>query len=279
MVDMASMGAWCFQCGLEYAPDVAECVECGVPTVAHPRIDPDEVAADGGAQVAYELHGWNGSARAAVATALHADGLVHTWQGPTLLVRESDEERVDEIIEEIDDSMPTSIGDGVELEGGRVGFDLGARSVDLQEAVGELLDAEGIEFELLHNGFLLVATEVEDHVGDLIEKAQEGLRDSTAAPGFGPGVDGVDELAVVETLFLSADVLRRSPRDPRARRELVDAAALAARLSLPFGYEAPMWRSVLDTAASLASHLESDADDGLVESDAATLRDILHPYV
>ncbi len=268
------IATWCFQCGLEYADDVAECVECAVPTVPHPPGSLDAVAADGGAQVAYELHGWNGPARAEVARDLWSAKVVHAWQGPTLMVREADETEVDDIIEAIDDRMATSAAEATEIEGGRVGFDLGARNTTLHDAVVARLDAAAVGHELLGNGFLLVEPGDEDAVGDMIEDAQAEL---TGRGTFGPGVAGVTSHEVVESLFLAADVLRRSPRDPKAQHQLIDAAELAPQLPLPFGYEANLWRTVVALSTSIAERLEAGDDE--IEEDAATLRTTLHPYV
>jgi hypothetical protein len=268
------IATWCFQCGLEYADDVAECIECAVPTVPHPPGSLETVAADGGAQVAYELHGWNGPARAEVARALWSAKIVHAWQGPTLMVRETDEQAVDDIIEDIDDRMATSAADATAVEGGRVGFDLGARNTSLHDAVVDRLERAGVDHELLGNGFLLVDPADEDLVGDMIEGAQSEL---TGQGTFGPGVAGVTSTEVVEALFLAADVLRRSPRDPKARNEMVDAAALAPQLPLPFGYEAGLWRNVVASATSMAERIEAGDDE--IEDDAAALRATLHPYV
>ncbi len=268
------IAAWCFQCGLDYAEDVAECVECGVPTVEHPPAS-FAGADDDEAHLAYELHGWNGSARAEVERRVHRAHLAHTWQGPTLLIREDDEDAVDEIIEAVDDSMATDAAN-VHTAGGQIGFDLGARNADLHRLVSEKLEAEGVAFELMGNGFMLVPTELEDQVGDWIETIQDELRGSDA---FGPGVDGVDAHAVVETLFVSADTLRRNPRDARAQRELIDNTSLAHDLKLPFGYEAPMWRSMLDQAAVVSALIEDAGDDLLLETESGRLRSMLHPYV
>jgi hypothetical protein len=270
------MAAWCFQCGLDYAPDVAECVECGVPTVGHPPSSLDGDADTDEAHLAYELHAWNGLARVAVEEAMYQAHLAHAWQGPTLLVREVDEAVVDDIIEVVDDSMPTDASAGVETEGGRVGFDLGARNGDLQELVSAKLTAEGVEFEVMANGFLLVPTELEDTVGDWVEAIQAQLRGTDT---FGPGVAGVDAHAVVEAMFIASDSLRRNCRDTRSQRELLDNASLAHDLKLPFGYEAPMWRGMLDQAAVLSALIEDAGDDAMIESEALRLRDILHPYV
>ena len=124
---------------------------------------------------------------AAVETALYQAHLAHAWQGPTLLIREIDEDAVDDIIERIDDTMSTSASAGVDSEDGRLGFDLGARNQDLHAAVVAKLTEEGVEHELMGNGFLLVPTAREDDVGDWIEAIQEEMR---ASDSFGPGVEG-----------------------------------------------------------------------------------------
>ncbi len=268
------IAAWCFQCGLNYAPDVAECVECGVPTVDHPGKDLDTTGS--GEHIAYELHAWNGPARAEVENRLHRANLAHSWQGPTLLVGEADEDAVDEVIEAVDDTVETSAEPNAQVEGGRVGFDLGTRNEELQAAVGAKLSAEGVEHELMGNGFLLVDTEHEDQVGDWIEEIQEQLRASST---FGPGIDGVDAHQVVESMFLAADTLRRNTRDGRANRQILEAESLARDLKLPFGYEAPMWRGVLDQAAVLVALIEDSAEDDLLETEAASLREMLKSYV
>lgn len=271
------IAAWCFQCSLDYTADVAECVECGVPTVEHPPSGLDEILSGDQPQLAYELHGWNGEARAVVENRLYGANVLHGWQGPTLLVLEADEDTVDALMEEIDQSMATSAtASSSETAGGRVGFDLGARNQHLLAAVAARLTGEEIEHELMDNGFLLVDNEHEDAVGDWIEQIQEKLRGTGT---FGDGVEGVSAHDVVESLFLSSDRLRRNTRDLRAQRELLDAETIARDLKLPFGYEAPMWRAVLDQSAVLVALIEDAAEDDLVESEAGALRDMLHPYV
>ncbi len=270
------IAAWCFQCQLDYSPDVAECIECGIPTVDHPPSDPAAMAESERPQVAYELHGWNGPARAEVENRLYAAAITHSWQGPTLLVYEEDEDQADDIFDAIDNEMQTSADSGTASEDGRVGFDLGARSEDLHAAVSARLKAAEIDFELTGTGYLLVGSVHEDLVAEWIEEIQTELR---GAATFGDGVEGVSGTDVVEAMFLASDTLRRNTRDLRAQRQLMDAESLARDLKLPFGYDAPMWRSVLDQAAVIVALIEDAADDAMVESEAKQLRNMLHPYV
>ena len=54
---------WCFQCGIEYAPNVADCLECGVALVDAAPVDAGAVGTSDEEQLAYELHEWAGEAR------------------------------------------------------------------------------------------------------------------------------------------------------------------------------------------------------------------------
>jgi len=270
------IAAWCFQCQLDYSPDVAECLECGSPTVGHAPADPAVMANSERPQVAYELHGWNGPARAEVENRLHAGAIAHSWQGPTLLVYEDDEDVADDIFDAIDGEMTTGAESGTASEDGRVGFDLGARSEALHQAVSTKLASAEVKFELTGTGYLLVASVHEDQVAEWIEEIQTDLR---ATATFGDGVEGVSGTQVVEAMFLASDTLRRNTRDLKAQRQMLDAESLARDLKLPFGYDAPMWRGVLDQAAVIVALIEDAADDSLLEAEARQFRDMLHPYV
>ena len=213
------IAAWCFQCRFDYAADVAECVQCRVPTVDYVPSTPDQVSTDNQSRIAYDLHGWDSEARAEVENRLHIASIAHAWEGPILMIIEADEFAVDAFMEEIDqgEKVGDSIEDGQEEEGS---------SIFLDEETGEVASHE-----------------------------------------------------VVEKLFLAADRLRRNTRDLRAQRNLLDAESLARDLKLPFGYEAPMWRSVLEQSAVLVALIEDLADDHFVEAQASSLRATLHPYV
>jgi hypothetical protein len=267
---------WCFQCGLDYAATVAECIECGVPTVDYAASLVTEPAEDA-ELIAYELHGWNGLARVTVERALHAEGTPHRWEGPTLAVTVDDEDKVDGILATIDERMNTSMIPVVEAdEEGRIGFDLGVSNADLRARVEQKLDDLGIAHDLQEDGFLMVPVAQGDEVGDIIEDAQSFLR---SAETFGEGVDGIEAHEVVEALFFASDVLRRTPGDAKWQRQILDNEALARQLLLPFGYEATMWRGVLDQTAILVALIEDTVDDELIETEASALRQMLHPYV
>lgn len=94
---------FCFQCGLDYADEVGECVECGVETVTYPPTPLHRVGGDDDPQLVYEMHSWSYEARSKAEAALHAAEIAHGWDGPSLVVLEADETAVDELLGPIDD--------------------------------------------------------------------------------------------------------------------------------------------------------------------------------
>ena len=82
---------WCFQCGIEYADGVSDCVECGVGLVDEAPVEPAEVGLTVDDQLAYELHEWAGESRRILDQLLTSQGIAHAWQGATLVVSEIDE--------------------------------------------------------------------------------------------------------------------------------------------------------------------------------------------
>lgn len=270
-----ALAAWCFQCGLEYDPEVAECVECGVPTVEHFPVPAHEVGGPEDEQLAYELHSWSGVLRSRVSETLYKANIDHGWQGPTLIALVDDEDAVDEILEDLGADEDADAGPH-RSEDGQVALDTGGKDSPLAQDLLAELDELEIEYELLGTGFLLVPVAHEDKITEIFERLQTKHR---GADTFGPGVEGVQALDVVEALFLSASTLRRSTRDLKASRELIEAADLAGQLQLPFGFEAPMWRGVLTTSSELAELIEDRGDDDEVEATAELLRNMLRNYV
>ncbi|MCB0995165.1 MAG: hypothetical protein KDB21_08755 [Acidimicrobiales bacterium] len=264
---------WCFQCGAEYSEGVGECIECGVPTVSYPPTPPHEVGGPDDPQLAYDFHSWGFDARLALEHALHTYHVPHGWDGPSLIVREEDEELVDELIERHDPDADGGLDEADETA--IVAFDLGARNDRLRDRLTEALTADGITYRIAPDGFLLVPRANEDAVADILEGIQALGETET---GFGPGVEGVDPADVISELFVNADRLRKNPRDSRAVLDLLDAEDLATQLGLPFGMEPRFWRAVLDDGAALRDAIGRGDEDDVAEI-ATGLRDRLHPYV
>jgi len=162
---------YCFQCAREYLEEVTECVECGVPLVAEPPTPPELVGEENEAQVAYELHEWTFESRRMVDQLLTGSSMSHGWQGATLIVREIDEDRVDALIEEVEEAEGPRLDPDVE----KIGYTMDEWSADAQSMLADSLGLSGISHEFDSNGELIVAADDEEQVDELIERVTERL--------------------------------------------------------------------------------------------------------
>lgn len=265
---------WCFQCGAEYAEDVAECLECAVPTTSGRPAEAVAVGEDSEDQMAYELHEWSGQGRHVLDRLLTAESVSHAWQGATLIVREADEEQVDDLVRQAEiATMPTLSGDEQTMV-----YELDEYSDELRTKVADLIGAAGIAHEFDARGDLVVHEVDEDAVDAVFEKLDAV---DTETYTFGPGVAGVDPTKVISDLFLTSSKLRKSPGDAKAVVQFVKNADLAEQLQLPFGFKSPDWKEILDEVSLLRDVLsgENDSEDHDVADLAEDIHDTLRPLV
>ena len=147
---------WCFQCGIEYAPNVADCLECGVALVDEAPVDAGAVGTSDEEQLAYELHEWAGEARRILDQLLTDDGIAHAWQGATLVVRAADEAPVDELLVVAESTG----GPALDPDAEKLAYELTDWADDEQTAFSDLLARLGIAHEF-------------DEVGDLVVLASD----------------------------------------------------------------------------------------------------------
>lgn len=272
--DMAETSVWCFQCGSEYAEEVAECLECGVPTTSERPAEAVAVGEDTEDQMAYELHEWSGQGRHVLDRLLTAESVSHAWQGATLIVRELDEEKVDDLVRQAEiATMPTLSADEPTMV-----YELDEYSDELRTRVADLIGAAGIAHEFDARGDLVVHEVDEEGVDELFEKLDAA---DTETFTFGPGVDGVDPTKVISNLFLTSGKLRKSPGDAKAVVQFVENVDLAEQLQLPFGFKSPDWKEILDETGLLRDVLsgENESDDHDVADLAEGIYDTLRPLV
>ena len=82
-----------------------ECVDCLVPLVDAPPLRPEDVGDEDGDQLAYELDDIEAGERLAIDRELAEHGIVHAWDGTTLVVAPWDEAEVDRLLDEGDDDV------------------------------------------------------------------------------------------------------------------------------------------------------------------------------
>ena len=265
---------WCFQCGAGYAAEVATCVECGVATVDRPPADAADVGEADEDQLEYDLHEYSSQSRSMMESLLLGAGVPHAWQGAVLVVREADEERVDEFVAAVDRAAVPVLPDD-EL---RVSYELAGFDDDYVGRLTEALDGAGIAYGFDEDGDLQVAAADEARVEGLFDRLADGDGDGESGE-FGPGLDGVDAHEVLSRLFVASDRLQRNPRDRKGNRNLARGGEEIRQLALPFGFEARTWRAVLDQVQALGDIVDSDATPDEIAGVAATTRDVLHHFV
>jgi hypothetical protein len=264
---------WCFQCGVQYEPDVAECVECGVATMPEPPIDATEVGSEQDQQLAYEFHSWAFESRSMLESLLTGAKLAHAWQGATLIIREEDEEAVDRVVDEVEQATLPTLDPAEE----KTAYGLEEFSTAQIGKLTNALSLAGIAHDFEAGGDLIIHSSDEDEADTVFERMnEEPLR-------FGPGVEGVDAHEVMSALFFTSSDLARGVADSKAVAGFNEAGELAVQLELPFGLDAEMWRRILDQTETvqlaLDSSIEEDDDEDILQEEATRLRAMLHPLV
>jgi hypothetical protein len=223
--------------------------------------------------VTYDVSEWAGASRTMLDALLVGDDIPHFWQGTELYVQNSYERRVDELIDEVLDSATPALQAGRD----KVVYEVGSWSAALQSGLAESLGVADIAYEWSETGDLLVYADDEERV-DAILDAMPDPDDAELSDA-----DGLAVQDVLSKLFLASGTLRRSPTDSDAVIDAVDAANRLERLSVPFGFEPPVWRGIVDDALALRDLLEGEKDtevpDDAVKEQAASIRSQLRHYV
>jgi hypothetical protein len=273
----------CPSCGDLYVAAVTRCADCDVELepVGSEEVDVD-LDPDAGAEVR-ELHTWSAEDRRLLDGLLENAGVVRGWQGAELHTAPEDAERVDELVA------------AVTAAGETVGYEVADWPEPDRERLAAALDAAGVAWSWDDDGDLAVAVADEARVDALFDEltgeghaaADDGddADDGHAAADGGDAelAEEADGLAVQETLsdlFVAADRLQRNPLDGQAARLLMDAAAVATGLGLPYGFPAAVWRRVVELAADLAARFEPlELDEEAIRAEAVELRAVLREYV
>ena len=245
------------------------CVECGVRLVDQVPTSPEALAEREPVQLAYELHEWSFEARRMVDQLLTAHPVVHAWQGATLLVLEAHEAAVDEVIDQVEASVLPTLDPAAE----QTAYDMDGWDEVQRARLTDRLELSGVPHQLTAVGELVVHRADESEVDRLIDEVSAAL---AAGPVDDPiDLDGLGTNELLTQVFVSADKLRRNPRDTSAIVALVDDAATVARLRTPFGLDTDEWAATAGRIAALAALFDEEAgdlDDDQVSELASTVR-------
>ena len=233
---------WCALCGAEYLAGVTECTDCLVPLVEQPPLGVEDIGDEEGEQVAYEYDDVDANERFRIDRALADRGIVHAWDGTTLLVAPYDETEVDELLDKVEG--PHDIDDA-------------------------LLDEDGD---------LVVLGADEERVDAIIDDVE--FPDQLDPTGDEPG--GLDAVETLGNLVVAADRRVHDPADSDGVLAAVDASAAMEKMAVPFGFAPPVWEELRERAAELRRLLEAETelvDDLAVIETATRLRTALRSYV
>lgn len=265
---------WCFQCGNEYEADVAECVECGVPTTTTAPLGADDVGDEDDDQLAYELHEWTGEGRSTLNGMLTRSGVQHAWQGATLIVKEADEQMVDDCVAQTEVvAMPT-----LDLTQPTMVYELGVLEDEQHARLLRRLGDAGISHAFDRNGDVFVYERDEDRVDEIFEGLDEA---DLSEREFGPGVDGIDPVSVISDLFVGVGRLRKRPNDAKGVVSVVETTRVVEQMKLPYGIGADVWGGLVDRAGELSDLLvdQGDASGATVQELAEELHATLRRLV
>jgi hypothetical protein len=274
---------WCALCGSAYLAGVAECVDCLVPLVENPPLTTDDVGDDHGEQIAYEYDDLDADARFVIDRALAAAGIVHAWEGSSLVVAPYDSDEVDRVLDAAADELDPTGADVddvlVDEDAEQVVYDLEDWDADRRTELDGRLEAEGIAHAFDETGDLVVLAADEDRVDQLIDEID--FPDQLEAD-HSDDTSGLEAVEALGGLFVAADRLVHDPSDTEGTLAAVDAARKMEAMDTPFGFGPPVWKDLVERATGLRGLLETDAevvDDEAVQEAATSLRTALRPYV
>ena len=271
---------WCALCGSEYTGAVVECADCLVPLVENPPLGVDDVGDEGGDQVAYEYDDLDAEGRFVIDRVLADAGIVHAWEGTSLVVAPYDSDEVDRLLDAAADLDEDPDVDDALLEEGaeQVVYDLDDWDADRRAELDGRLEAEGIAHAFDETGDLVVLEADEERVDQIIDAID--FPDQLDAEAAETG--GLDAVETLGNLFVATDRLVHDPSDPEGTLAAVDSAQQLAGMDTPFGFGPPVWTELVEKAGALRGLLETDAevvDDEAVHDAAESLRTALRPYV
>ena len=277
---MSSSTRWCLLCGAEYVGGVLECADCLVPLSDRRPLTIDELVGEDDESIAYDFDELEPIQRLTIDEAFAEAGIAHAWDGTSLVVREEDEEAADRIIDEADRDAV------LDSDAEQVVYELEDWDDARREELVAALDAATIEHAFDSESNLVVFEDDEARVDAIVdaiefpdqlpvpddaeeEAAEERLEEEA----------GVDPQDVLSELFVAADRLMHDATDHEGVLAMVDGAALAETLPLPYGFAPAVWQDILGQVTGLSAAISGDADDEAIVEAATTLRTTLRQFV
>jgi hypothetical protein len=226
--------------------------------------DPDLV------KVHYDLSGWTFEQRAELAETLAEGDVPHQWDGDELVVPEAIEAEVDALFVVLEAELgPFPVHLPADEAGTEFGLD------EWPAADLEVLQLALTEAEIPHRWegrTLLVATDAEDTVDDLLDAIEAGEVASLDEEADAP--DGA-----LHNLYEVGDRLARDATNSAAREMLLALAPDLRANRPPYGIAAHAWGVIVERAQALVEVFEAGGSTEDIETTATELRTVARPYV
>ena len=134
------------------------------------RDDGDEVGTldEDRQQVEYHLHEWSAEFRAMLEQLVSGAGVAHVWEGATMVVAAADEDRVDELVEQVEMTDDVALDPLAE----KTVYEVSDWSMDQLSVLLTALGEAGIPHEFDVEGDLAVLSDDEDRVESLLDDAR-----------------------------------------------------------------------------------------------------------
>ena len=300
---------FCPECGDEFVDTTETCPDCEIALVDE---RPDIADGPKKGQTTYELHEWAVESRVMLESLLTGQGLPHAWEGTDLQVPAALESKVDVLIEQVEVTTEPNL----DPDAPKVAYELADWDDEQQTVLIQSLDAKGIPYDFDVDGSLVVLESDDPVVEAVFDELTEtegdegdGEADEPTAAELADEVDEVeaevdaldtaegrdvgdpasdvletgielDAQSVMSDLFVAADRLRKKAADHQGVLTMVDRAADAERMRLPFGFNRHDWEQIVEQATALRDLIEDDdSKDADIEARANVLRGTLRPFV
>jgi len=275
----------CPECRSEYVVGISACADCEIDLVdPNDPIDPDPQVQERGVGLrhgrvnrdglaVYDLARWALESRVLTQSLLTSEDMPHAWEGTTLVVPGPVAADVEALLDQVRASERSVLDPGAD----KVAYEIAWWPVETQNLLLGQLDESNLAHEWDEAGDLMVYEDDEERV--------EAIFDGMDLPDDDAGSDlsdpgGPDAQQVLSRLFDTAGRLARNARDSSGVLDMVELARTAEQMSLPFGFDPPVWRDLVTAALDIAAHLESDdATDAQIRKVAESYREDLRNWV
>jgi hypothetical protein len=228
--------------------------------------DPDTV------KVHYDVSTWTTDQRAELTEALAEGEIAHVWEGDEVVVPEELEGEVDELFSRLEELLGPFPVPLVEDDKG-VEYELDEWPPADRQALTQAL----IESEIPHRwegAKVVVATDAEEAVDELLDAIEQGTLVLTGTTGEGPPEN------TLSTLFTSADRLARNPEDGTGSDDLRALLPQLDPAQPPYGVSVNTWARIVDAAGALVELVdEPELPSSDVIGTAQELRSLVRQYV